>query len=372
MIEKIVLIPDSFKNTMESQTVCDVIKETINVLDNDMEILCYPIADGGEGTALIFSQYLNLEIKKMCTTNAFNKNIEIEYGSDGKVAVIDIASVVGFAANPNEVLNPQKATTYGIGKVLKELINQKHKKIYIGLGGSITNDLGMGMIAGMGVKFYNMDGNEFIPCGKTLSDIKKIDCEEFNVSDCEFICLSDVKSPLFGETGAARMFARQKGADDEMIEELEKDARVCVETLSKYYPDYSNYEGSGAAGGLGFAFKTFMNAEMKSGIAELLSISKVEEVLDQDTLVITGEGKFDKQSLEGKVISGVVEMVEKTNAQLIIVAGCVEGDVSYGAIKKVFACSELGRSMEEVKKTCVEDLKRTTKDVYEYIIENNL
>ncbi len=366
MLDKIIVIPDSFKNTMESKEVAGIIKETILEINANLNVSSYPIADGGEGTALIFSEYLGLELKKMKTTNAFGKEIEMEYGSDGKVAVIDIASVVGFSANEGEKLNPSVASTYGIGTVLNKLIISGHNKIYVGLGGSITNDLGLGMVSAMGVKFYNKNGIEFVPTGKTFVDIYNMDMNGF-LCNCEVVCLSDVKSPLFGATGAAKMFAKQKGADDAMVEELENDGKQAVKVIANYVGDFSDYPGSGAAGGLGYAFKTFFNAQMKSGIEEVLKISNVENEITENTILITGEGKFDNQSVQGKVISGIVKMAKNKNAKVIIVAGCVEEMEKDDDIEAIFACSKLGRDIEEVKKSCRDDLKKTVQCVYEYI-----
>ena len=371
MLDKIIVIPDSFKNTMESKEVAEIIKDSLLKINNNLNVLTYPIADGGEGTAAIFSKYLGLNLKKMKTTNAFNKEIEIEYGSDGKIAVIDIASVVGFAANIGEKLNPSIATTYGIGKVLKKILTDGHRKIYVGLGGSITNDLGLGMMSAMGVKFLDNDDKEFIPVGNTLANISKIDISEFN-EDCEIICLSDVKSPLFGPTGAAKMFARQKGANDEMIEKLEEDGKKISNIISVMFGDFTMYPGSGAAGGLGYAFKTFLNAKMNSGIEEVLKISNVEKEITDNTILVTGEGKFDNQSIQGKVISGIVNLSKNKNAKVIVVAGCVDGVDELAGIDKVFACSVLDRSIEDIKKSCRDDLVNAVVNVYKYIEEKYL
>lgn len=371
MLDKIIVIPDSFKNTMESKEVAEIIKESLLKMNNNLNVFTYPIADGGEGTATIFSEYLGLDLKKMKTTNAFNKEIEIKYGSDGKTAVIDIASVVGFLANEGEELNPGVATTYGIGKVLKQLLTDGHEKIYVGLGGSITNDLGLGMMSAMGVKFLDNGGKEFIPVGNTFANISEIDVSCFDV-DCEIICLSDVKSPLFGPTGSAKMFARQKGANDEMIEKLEKDGKKASNVISGVLGDFTMYPGSGAAGGLGYAFKTFLNAKMNSGIEEVLKISNVEKEITDNTILVTGEGKFDNQSVQGKVISGIVNLSNNKSAKVIVVAGCVDGVDELSGIDKVFACSELGRSIEDVKKSCREDLANTVVNMYKYIEEKYL
>jgi glycerate kinase len=222
------------------------------------------------------------------------------------------------------------------------------------------------MISALGVKFYNKNGEEIVPVGKTFADIYNIDMNDFSC-ECEIICLSDVKSPLFGSTGAAKMFAKQKGADDTMVDRLEEDGKKVVSVISSVMGDFSTYPGSGAAGGLGYAFKTFLNAEMRSGIEEILKISNVGEEITENTILITGEGKIDNQSLQGKVISGILDMVKSKNAKVIVVAGCMEELDEFDGIECIFACSKLGRDIEDIKKTCRLDLKKTVLKVYEYI-----
>lgn len=365
-MKKIIIMPDSFKNTMDSKTVCDTIKNALLEEEKELDICTYELADGGEGTAVILSKYLGLDMIEVSTTNAFNKEIVIKCGSNGEIAVIDVASVVGFDANIGEVLNPSIATTFGIGTVINKLINLGHKKFYIGLGGSITNDLGLGMLNALGVKFYDGCNKEVIPCGHNMKNIEKIDLEGLVSFDGEFICLSDVKSPLFGQTGAAKMFAKQKGATDEMIEELEEDAKKIVKVIGKIISEKSKENGSGAAGGLGFAFKTFLKADMRSGIDEIIDVSNVKKNISRDSIIITGEGKFDNQSLEGKVINGIVNIAKEKEARVIVIAGYSELEKSEG-IEKIFSCTDEILSIDELKKTCIVDLIKTTKRVYEYL-----
>lgn len=365
-MNKIIIMPDSFKNTMDSKTVCEVIKNSLLEENESLDINTYELADGGEGTASILSKYLGLDMIEIASTNAFNKDIVVKCGSNGLTAVVDVASVVGFDANQGEVLNPSIATTYGIGVVINKLIDLGHKKIYVGLGGSITNDLGLGMLNALGVKFYDQQNQEIAPRGNNMAQVVKVDIKEMKLFDGEIICLSDVKSPLFGPTGAAMMFARQKGASDEMILSLEEDGKKIVNVISEVIPECSNEKGSGAAGGLGFAFKTFLNADMRSGIDEIIDISKVKDNIDKDTIIITGEGKFDKQSLEGKVINGIVNIAKEKKARVIVVAGYSELKESVG-IERIFSCTDRVIDIEELKKTCVNDLKITIKKVYEYL-----
>lgn len=364
-MKKIIIMPDSFKNTMSSGTVCNVIKNSLLEEDNSLNIETYELADGGEGTGIILSKYLGLDIIELATVNAFNKGITVKCGSNGEIAAFDVASIVGFDANEGEKLNPSIASTFGIGVIIKKLIEKGHKKIYIGLGGSITNDLGLGMMKTLGMKFYIND-EQVHPYGYNMGNITKVSMDDLLISDVKIICLSDVKSPLFGPTGAALMFAKQKGATDEMVVKLEEDAKKVVEVIKDVTIECSSESGSGAAGGLGFAFKTFLNAEMKSGIDEIISISKVSDNIEEDDVIITGEGKFDNQSLEGKVISGIVNMAKSKKARVLVVAGYSEIDTLEG-IEKIFSCTDRIVGIDELKRTCVANLKSTTKKVYEYL-----
>lgn len=364
-MKKIIVMPDSFKNTMSSGTVCEIIKETLLEEDDNLNVQTYELADGGEGTGVILSKYLGLEMLELDSVNAFNKKITVKFGSNGEIAAFDVASVVGFDANEGEKLNPSIATTFGIGVIIKKLIELGHKKIYIGLGGSITNDLGLGMMNALGIKFYN-NKEEIYPCGYNMGDITNINIDNLVQFDGEIICLSDVKSPLFGPTGAAMMFAKQKGATDEMIVELEEAAKKVVRVIENVINERSSESGSGAAGGLGFAFKTFMNAEMKSGIDEIISISKVTDNIEEDDIIITGEGKFDDQSLQGKVISGIINIAEMKKARVLVVAGYSEIE-SIKGIEKIFSCTDRILDIKELKKTCVINLKKAVKKIYEYL-----
>ena len=365
-MKKIIVMPDSFKNTMDSNTVCSIIKKSLLEEEKTLNIKTYELADGGEGTALIFSKYLGLDIERIKTINAFGEEIEVIYGTDGKTAVIDIASVVGFDVNVNHELDPSKASTNGIGILMRKIMEAGHDKIYVGLGGSITNDLGLGMMSELGVKFYDEDNKIINPVGSNMGIIKTVDVKNQVQFNGEIICLSDVVSPLFGENGAAKMFARQKGASDEMIIRLEEDGKKVVKVINNVVEECSMYPGSGAAGGLGFSFKTFYNAEMKSGIDKILLFSGIREQVDADTIIITGEGKFDNQSMNGKVINGIVKIANEKKADVIVIAGYSEIEECEG-IRKIISTIDEKKDFDYVKANCRENLYLATKKVYEYI-----
>ena len=237
------------------------------------------------------------------------------------------------------------------------------------MGGSITNDLGLGMISELGVKFYDVNGDIISPNGNNMGTIRKVDVSEQISFGGSIICLSDVVSPLFGKTGAAQMFARQKGASDEMIIDLEENGKKVVKVINEIVKECSDVPGSGAAGGLGFAFKTFFNAEMKSGIDEIISFSGVEEEMDSNSIIITGEGKFDEQSLNGKVISGIVKMASEKKVDVFVIAGYSDIKECLG-IKQIISTTDKNTSFEEIKKKCKENLYIATKKLYEYLKNN--
>ena len=292
-MKKIIIMPDSFKNTMSSGTVCKVIKEALLEEDKSLCVQTYELADGGEGTGTILSNYLGLAELELKTINAFNKDIMVKCGSDGNIAVFDVASIVGFDANEGEKLDPSIASTYGIGIIIKKLIELGHKKIYVGLGGSITNDLGLGMMKALGMNFY-INKEEVYPCGHNMGEITKVEIDSLIQYDGEIICLSDVKSPLFGPTGAAMMFAKQKGATDKMILELEEDAKKVVEVIKEVTSECSNESGSGAAGGLGFAEEVVRATVERAALRELINEERVYAETDVTMAALDIEDESDE------------------------------------------------------------------------------
>lgn len=305
----ILIAPDSFKGGVSSVRYCEIVSEEIKKLRPEARVRSLPIADGGEGT---------LECLKI---SAGGKSVAVDtigpYGEPMKAeilftkvneAVIETASCAGLPLVYGR-MNPEKTTTAGLGRLIGYAVSHGAEHIVLTLGGSCTNDCGAGMLSEMGIIFRDGDGNSFVPTGGTLSRVRSIEkSDEFaRYEDISFTAMCDVRNPLYGENGCTHIFARQKGADDAMIGRLEIGVRSFADAASDFLGrDLSSDEGCGAAGGLGFACRAFLDGELKSGIETVLELCGFDRLVAGADLVITGEGRFDHQSLMGKVVGGIV------------------------------------------------------------------
>ena len=317
-MKRLLLASDSFKGTLSSYDIVEIAKDLIDKEFKDSWSLNYQyVADGGEGTIDAIKELLGGTTYDIKTVDSENETITSPLLLiDKNTALIEVAKIIGLPMIKNKI-DPLKRTTKGIGVLIKEAIKLNVKKIYIGLGGTSTNDLGIGMLQELGINF-NL--NEEINMSNA-SNVKKINLDNFILKNknIEFICLTDVTNQLLGKNGATYIFGPQKGYKNN-LEYLENTAthlcKLFEETSKK---DIKNVPGLGAAGGLAAAFYTFMDAKIISGINEILKISNFKKkALDAD-IVITGEGSFDSQSLNGKVLSGIINNVDKS--KLIIICG---------------------------------------------------
>lgn len=295
---KALVMVDSFKGSIESKELNRVICEELN--KKDIKTTSYSISDGGEG----FLDAIDLGYKKRTIKvhDALGKIISSYYIYDSTNAYIELAKVCGLSMI--EKKNPLYTSTYGVGELIKDAIEMGFKNIYIGIGGSSTNDLGLGLIEALGAKFNKGDIN-FIT-GEKMKDITNIDYSEVIklIEGINFYCLSDVRNILLGENGASYTFAKQKGASDEEIKLLDEYGKHVVEVLNLSYPHHLS-PSSGAAGGVGFILQAILKAKVISGIDFLLDRIDFDNISSQYDFVITGEGKIDNQSLSGKVIDGI-------------------------------------------------------------------
>ncbi len=324
-MRKILLVPDSFKGTLSSKQVCVIMKEQLQRFFPESTIVSLPVADGGEGSVDAFLTAAGGERKDVSVTGPYGKPVQGFYGvlPDKKTAVIEIAACAGLPL-VGENLNPEMTTTYGVGELILDAVHGGCTEIVLGLGGSCTNDGGVGAAVALGAKFYRSDGSEFLPTGGTLKDIDKIDCAALRNSlhGVRMIAMCDIDNPLYGENGAARVFASQKGADVSMIERLDNGLSHLGEIVSQYLgKDYSKIPGAGAAGGMGFGVVAFCGAKLQMGIDVMLNIIGFDNLLHSADLVFTGEGKLDSQSLRGKVISGVSTHCLQFGVPVIAVVG---------------------------------------------------
>jgi len=360
--KKIIICPDSFKGTMNATTVADIIAKEIKIKNPYVDILEMPIADGGEGTLDCFKQILDCEIKSSNVKDAFFKPIDAEYVVlPNGVAVVEVAKIVGLYLI--EKKNPSLTSTYGIGEIIRKEAKLGHK-ILLALGGSSTTDGGAGVAAASGAKFFNFQGEEFIPTGGTLCEIKRIDTA--NIITTDITCLCDVKNHLYGKNGAAYVFAPQKGADENMVDALDRGLQHYSNKIKEFIGiDISKLEGGGAAGGISAGLVAFFGAEIKSGIETVLDIIKFDSLLENAALVVTGEGKLDDTSFSGKAIGGIIKHAKAHNVPVVAVCGQIANNISleeHGLVA-AFSTNTAHKSYEEVKVSCEQDLQKITQEI---------
>lgn len=328
-MKKIVIASDSFKGSLSSLDVADSVGKAVNKVFADCKILKIPIADGGEGTvdALVYA----MNGRKMsCTVHdPLMNQIEAEYGIiyDSKVAVIEMASASGLPLVPDGKRNPMLTTTYGTGELIKDALLEGCRSFLIGIGGSATNDAGTGMLQALGFRFLDKEGKELGQGGQILADIDSVDYSQVipQLKECDFTIACDVDNPFSGKDGAAFVYARQKGADDEMISLLDDGLKNFAAVIRGYTGiDVDNIPGAGAAGGLGGSFLAFLPAILKPGIQTVLDAMYFDEQIAGADLIFTGEGKLDRQTGMGKAPYGVLCAAQKQNIPVIAIAGSVE------------------------------------------------
>ena len=376
-MKKCIVIPDSFKGTMSSAEVSEIIKKQLLLHYPDCNVVAIPAADGGEGTVDCFLSCIeNAHKIKVLSTNAFGEKINCYYALYNNTAIIEMAQCAGLPQAEGR-LNPAITTTYGVGTIIKEAISNGCKNIILGLGGSCTNDGGTGMAAALGVTFINKRGEDFIPTGATLCDIDRIETGKAKelLKDCSFTAMCDITNPMFGKNGAAYIFAPQKGADEKMVKHLDDNLMHLSGKIKEFIGvDVSNIPGAGAAGAMGAAVVAFLNGKLQSGINTILDTVKFNTHLIGCDVVFTGEGKVDGQSIHGKVISGVSKAAQKQNIPVIIIAGSVgdgaEKTYSIG-VSAIFSINQMPMEFNKAKKFSKANLAATTDSILRLYKANN-
>lgn len=328
---KILIAPDKFKGSLTAGEVAEAIAEGVHSANPENESIKFPLADGGDGTASILTNHFKGEFFHIRVHNPLFKIVEAVYGyaKDIKTAFIEMSAASGLRLIQKEMQNPLYTSTLGTGEMIRDAINRRAQKIFLGIGGSATNDAGTGMASALGYKFLDRDGNELRPVGENLEFIHSIDDSNlvFNPADIDVQVACDVDNPLFGENGAAYVYGPQKGATPEIVKKLDMGLRnFTTVIMKKYGKDISQLPGSGAAGGLGAGTVTFLNARLVSGIKLVMDITDFEEYLKTTSMIITGEGKIDGQTFQGKVIDGVTTLAKKYNIPVLAVCGDLKID----------------------------------------------
>ena len=356
-MQNFILVPDSFKGTLSAIEVCNIMKSSIKNLYKDANIISVPVADGGEGTVDAFLYALGGEKKSVWVSDAFNEQkILVHYAMlKDDIAVIEMAACAGLPLVKNR-LEPDKTTTFGVGELIIDAINSGAKKIILGLGGSATNDGGCGMAAALGVKFKDEQDQEFIPTGGTLSQIYKIDMNNIypKIKDVEFISMCDVDNPLCGRLGASAVFAPQKGADEDMVKLLDEGLAHLAKIIKRdLHIEVKDIKGAGAAGGLGAGSIAFLQSKLTKGIDVILDTINFDELVSKADIVFTGEGKFDSQSLHGKVVMGVANRSQKYKTPVIVVTGAIGENIQEAYNKGITAIFSINKEPMEFSKSAL-------------------
>ena len=369
-MSKMILIPDSFKGTLSSSQICEVMADVITRTYPDTEIVQLPVADGGEGSVEAYLSAVGGELVQVEVNGPFlGEPVDAFYGRlDEETAVIEMAAAAGLPLAEGR-LAPGETTTFGVGELMLEAAQAGARKLIIGAGGSATNDLGAGAAAAAGIRFLDEFGDEFVPTGATLSLIHQIDVSGLapELRECEITVMCDIDNPLYGAHGAAHIFGPQKGADQEMVEFLDAQLRAGAKVIERDLGlSVAEIPGAGAAGGLGAGLLAFFGATLRQGIDVVLDAVDFDTLVADADYVFTGEGRIDHQSLSGKVVVGVARRSAPHGVPVVAVVGQAgegyEGVFECG-VTRVEPVNPPERPFSEARLTAREDLLTTMERV---------
>lgn len=330
---KVVTAIDSFKGSLTSLEAGHGVETGFKRVDSAIEVNVRPLADGGEGTVDALTEGMHGDKVYVQVTGPLGDKVNCPYGiiAESQTAIIEMSGAAGITLIPRNQLDPMKATTYGVGEVIKDAIKRGCRRFLIGIGGSATNDGGVGMLMALGYDFLDAQGQPIALGAQGLKDLDHIETSHVlpALQECSFKIACDVTNPLCGPQGASAIYGPQKGATSAQVLEMDgwlahyaKCAQALDDTIDATYP------GTGAAGGLGFAFKSFLQGELVSGISMVLEETQLEDAIKEADLVITGEGRLDGQTAMGKAPIGVAQLAKKYDKPVIAFAGCVTKDAT--------------------------------------------
>lgn len=328
-MKKIVIASDSFKGSVSSMEVAECAELAIHKVFPDCEVMKIPVGDGGEGTVETLITAMDGKAVSCTVHDPLMRPIEAVYGilGDNRTAVIEMATASGLTLVPLPERNPLLTTTYGTGELIKDALDQGCRNFLIGIGGSATNDAGTGMLQALGFRFLDHEGEELGLGGQILDKVRSVDRSLVlpELREATFTVACDVNNPFYGEKGAAYVFARQKGADDAMIRSLDAGLRNLAGVIKRIEAiEIDDIPGAGAAGGLGGGCVAFLRAALKPGIQMVLEALRFDERIQGADLIITGEGKLDKQTCMGKTPYGVLQAGRRQSIPVIVMGGSVE------------------------------------------------
>ena len=377
-MKKVVIAMDSLKGSMTSLEAGTVIQEAIHMVQKETEVVVKPLADGGEGTTEALIEGLHGERIEKIVTGPLKEPVMAVYGwiEESKTAIMEMASAAGIVLLKEEERNPWEATTYGVGELIKDAVLRGAKKIILGIGGSATNDGGIGMLQALGYEFLNQEGNPVGEGAKVLSEIQTIEKKKDAIllEHCQIEVACDVNNPLCGENGATYVFGPQKGVKMEERETIDRAMSHFADVTETFLGvDQREIKGAGAAGGLGFALVAYLQATLRSGIDLVLEAVNLEGALQGADLVVTGEGRLDHQTAMGKAPIGVAKLAKKHGIKVIAFAGSVTKDARICNEKGIDAYFPIIRgitTLEEAtkKENAKENLKATAEQVFRLLL----
>ena len=328
---RVVVAIDSFKGSMSSLEAGEAISKGIRNAHMDAEVEIRPLADGGEGTVEALSIGMGGRLINVDVTGPVGRKVRAVYGivDSSKTAIIEMSQAAGITLVSGDERNPLYTTTFGVGELIKDAINKGCRHFVVGIGGSATNDCGIGMLQALGYEFLDKEGNQVGFGASGVRDIVSIRDENVikELSECYFRVACDVNNPLCGDLGCSAIYGPQKGATKEMVADMDGWLKNYSKIVKEKYPDADcEYPGTGAAGGLGYAFFNFTNSKLESGIKIVLDETKLEEYVKDADIVVTGEGRLDHQTVMGKAPVGVANIAKKYNKKVIAFSGSVTED----------------------------------------------
>ena len=320
---KILIAPDKFKGSLSALEVCQAIEKGIKKKGKDLEVIIHPMADGGDGSLLVLKDYLSLSPQEILTVDPIGREISARYFTSSEAAFIEVASASGLVLLSQEERDPMKTSTFGTGIMIADAIAKGFRQVYLFLGGSATNDAGMGIASALGCQFLDEQKEIVKPIGGNLQQVKYIEARpHFDFKNINLTLLCDVINPLFGRNGAAHIYAAQKGASPEQIEYLDEGLKNVSQVLQRQTGiDVSHLPGSGAAGGIGGGLVALFAARIEKGFDVIADLTDLENRIKEADYVISGEGKLDEQSLQGKVIDGMARLCAMHGKALALMVG---------------------------------------------------
>lgn len=357
---RILVAPDSFKGSMSAVEVCDITSRALQASVDGCQVDCIPVADGGEGTldSFVFACAATLFTAKVTAPDC--RKIEAKFAVMGDTAIIEMAQASGLPL-VGDKNDPVRATSYGTGELIIAAVEKGCRNIVLGIGGSATTDGGIGCLSALGVGFYGSSGETVSPDGYGMSQVKRIDLSGIDprISQCSFTVLCDVNNPLYGENGAAYVYSPQKGADKETVSFLDSALRNYEKAVvSSIGVDCAHSAGSGAAGGMGYGLRAVLGAQLRAGAQAVFDICGFDSRAKAVDVIITGEGRFDRQSLMGKVPA---EVIKRAGDKPVVVI-CGVSDMAENQSVTVFETNPSHLPFEEVLPGCKDSLYATVYD----------